>query len=53
MDFLRFRANALSSLTLLKPKNKHIFMSKDEIEDWIKKEYERHRRIKNDKKCIS
>jgi hypothetical protein len=41
-----FRANALSSLALLKDKPKYKFppnhWSKDDIETWVKSEYERH-----------
>jgi len=40
MSFLQFRSNALQSLSLLKGKQK-VSMSKDEIEDWIKVEYNR------------
>jgi hypothetical protein len=44
MDYLTFRANALSSLTLLKRRDNFPpkWWSKDDIEKWVKKEYERH-----------
>lgn len=41
INFLTFRANALSSLSLLKKKTLQ-YLTKNEIEKWIKKEYERH-----------
>lgn len=44
MDYLTFRSGALQNITLLKGKERQRFqlMTKDEIEAWIKSEYERH-----------
>jgi len=39
---MQFRSNALQSLSLLPKSEKHQFVSKEDIENWIKKEYERH-----------
>ena len=44
MNYLEYRSNALSAVAMLKPKDnfppKH--WSKDELENWVKREYERH-----------
>ena len=44
MDYLTFRANALSALSVLKPTDKFPpnHWSKDDLENWVKKEYQRH-----------
>ena len=41
MGFLQFRSNALQSLALAKdfPPN---YWSKDDVENWVKKEYKKH-----------
>ena len=41
LNFMVFRSRALQSLSLLSMKQKNI-MTKDDIEAWIKKEYQRH-----------
>ncbi len=45
MDFLIFRNNALQNICLMKnfPPN---YWSKDDLESWIKKEWERHQKHK-------
>lgn len=46
VDFLTFRSHALQSLSLLSDKQRRETnmntMSKDDIEAWVKKEYDRH-----------
>lgn len=48
MNFLQFRSNALQSLALVKDFPN--YWSKDDVEKWVKKEYERHygKRSKNE-----
>ena len=43
MDYLTFRANAKSGFSILKPKDKFPpnHWSMDDIEKWIRREYER------------
>jgi len=40
MDYLTFRRKALQALTLIKCKTQ--WKSKDEVENWIRNEYNRH-----------
>ena len=47
ISFEQFRSRAIQSLSLLKGKDKAAFKSKDDIENWIKKEWERHNSKKN------
>jgi hypothetical protein len=45
IDFMTFRNNALQGLSMVKPKGKRQKpMSKDELDKWIKKEWERHQK---------
>lgn len=41
LNFIVFRSHALQSLSLLSVKRRNL-MTKDDIEAWIKKEYQRH-----------
>ena len=41
MDYLTFRSRAIQALTIIPKKQKKI-MSKDEIENWVEREYHRH-----------
>jgi hypothetical protein len=41
MDYLQFRSNALQGLSLI-PVKKRPLWSKDEMENWVKREYEKH-----------
>ncbi len=44
MDYMVFRSNALSGLAMLRPKDKRFMQSwsKDDVEAWVKREYDRH-----------
>ncbi len=44
VNYLEYRSNALSAVAMLKPKDKFPpnHWSKDDLENWVKREYERH-----------
>lgn len=50
LEFIEFRSKTLQGLTLVKdfPPN---HWSKDDLENWVKKEWERHQKKKEEKKC--
>jgi len=42
ITFLQFRSNALQALALIKIKNRTHKQTKDDLERWVKKEWNRH-----------
>lgn len=50
ISYEQFRSNALQGLTLL-PYNKQPLMSKDDLERWVQREYNRHYGRKESNEC--